>query len=285
MVDRISEVLISLKPANTEGRTIVVPCTRVRRYQGAKEEDKYRPPAEPPGNDQGDELAEEVGHPPRWIEPDDNLQIPIQNTGEVPTIEDQPEPMQADGAGGSGHKRERTSENEGNERNKRGRRKKAQWRYMANTSSSDTDTVEEMHRLYEGIEVIIPPGTQAPVRGSDASAGWDIKAHQSVTLLPGRTTKVSLGLRTALPTGVVMLLLSRSSLASEGVTVQGGVIDADYRGVIQCLLHNSTDSARRINKGERICQALFLPVPNIQWIQGQLPPTKRDEEGFGSTGV
>ena len=82
-----------------------------------------------------------------------------------------------------------------------------------------------------------------------------------------------------------MLLLSRSSLASEGVTVEGGVIDADYRGVIQCLLHNSTDSARRINKGERICQALFLPVPNIQWIQGQLPPTKRDEEGFGSTGI
>ena len=63
VVDRISEVLISLKPANTEGRTIVVPCTRVRRYQGAKEEDKYQPPAEPPGDDQGDKLAEEVGHP------------------------------------------------------------------------------------------------------------------------------------------------------------------------------------------------------------------------------
>ena len=149
----------------------MVPCTRVRRYQGAKEEDKYRPPAEPPGDDQGDELAEEVGHPSRWIEPEDNLQIPIQNPENVPTIEDQPEPVQADGAGGSGQKREQTSENEGNECNKWGRRRKVPGRLMANTLSSDTDTSEEMHRLDEGIEVIIPPGTQASVRGSDTSAG------------------------------------------------------------------------------------------------------------------
>ena len=155
---------------------------------------------------------------------------------------------------------------------------------MAETLSSDTDVPEEMHRLEEGIEVMIPPGTETPTWGSNGSAGWDIRSNQSITLQPGRTTKVDLGLRIAMPAGLAMILYSRSKLASEGVTVQGGVVDSDYRGTIRCILHNSTETPRRINRGERICQALFMPVPTIHWIQGQLPKTQRNEDGFGSTG-
>ena len=38
-------------------------------------EDNYQPPVEPVGDDQGDELAEEVGGPVRWMEPPDNIHV------------------------------------------------------------------------------------------------------------------------------------------------------------------------------------------------------------------
>ena len=80
-----------------------------------------------------------------------------------------------------------------------------------------------------------------------------------------------------------MLLCSQSWLASEGITVQGEVIDSDYRSPVQCLLQNSTKMAHQIVKGESVCQGLFLPVPEVEWIHGQLPATFRNEGGFGST--
>lgn len=158
--------------------------------------------------------------------------------------------------------------------------------------------------------VEVPPGADVPERMTAGSAGHDCRANQSVTLQPGKTTKVSLGLRAAIPDGWCMLLLSRSKLATEGITVEGGLIDSDYRGPILCVLHNHTNLARRITKGERICQALFLQTPHITWQvneawqdpprldpsgQWTSPPRSGDnasqpqhpsrgESGFGSTG-
>ena len=133
--------------------------------------------------------------------------------------------------------------------------------------------------------MVIDPGSETPSRGSSCSAGWDCRAQQSVTLQVGRVTKVNLGLRAAIPSGYATILFSRSKLASEGITVQGGVIDADYRGPIQCLLYNSTMTPRRVTKGERVCQALFIPVPQINWIKGPLDRTERNENAFGSSGT
>ena len=44
----------------------------------------------------------------------------------------------------------------------------------------------------------------------------------------------------------------------KGITTVGGVIDSDYRGEIQALLHNSTKNPFKIKKGQRISQGLFL---------------------------
>ena len=292
VLEQLSAVLLSLKPAATAGKAIVVHRTRVRRYQGSREDDKYRPPDEPPGDDQGDELAEELGQPARWIEPPDNLQIPIQVPKETPPMEDirrEPEapvkekvtiPEEAH-LEQQEKKRERGNELETGNPSKRGRRRN-RWQDLAETSSSET---EEMHHLGEMLQVTMAPGAAIPTKGSEGSAGWDMRADQSVTLHPGRTTKVSLGLRLATPPGHTMLLLSRSRLASEGITTQGGVIDSDYRGVVQCLLHNSTSTPRRITKGERVCQGVFLATPQVEWVRGQLEATQRNEGGFGSSGT
>ena len=67
------------------------------------------------------------------------------------------------------------------------------------------------------------------------------------------------------------------------LAVRGEVIDSEYRGPVQCLLYNSTKTACRITKGEQIFQTLFLHVPEVEWIHGQLPTIQQNEGGFGST--
>ena len=66
-----------------------------------------------------------------------------------------------------------------------------------------------------------------------------------------------------------MLLISRLKLAIEGITVESGLIDSDYKGPILCMLHNHTQLPRRINKGQQICQAVFLSVPDVTWTVNQ----------------
>ena len=82
-----------------------------------------------------------------------------------------------------------------------------------------------------------------------------------------------------------MLLYSQSKLATEGITTEAGLIDSDFCGPIQCVLYNHTQIPRRIQKGERICQALILPVPIVNWqTVSYLDDTARGNNGFGSTG-
>jgi len=45
-----------------------------------------------------------------------------------------------------------------------------------------------------------------------------------------------------------------------GVTTVGGVIDSDYRGHINAILHNSGDQNVVIAKGQRVTSGVFLPT-------------------------
>ena len=100
------------------------------------------------------------------------------------------------------------------------------------------------------ISTTITPLSQLPVQATAGAAGWHCRANQSLTIGPRQAKKVDLGLHMALPPGFSALLLSRARLASEGVTVEGGLIDSGCRGPITCVLHNNTNVSRQ-NRRER----------------------------------
>ena len=157
------------------------------------------------------------------------------------------------------------------------------WRQLAQQATSSEDEMAQIRQT--DVTVHCTRDSTLPERATTGAAGWDCRANQTLTIQPGRTAKVDLGLRISMPPGLCMLLISRSRLASEGLTVQGGLIDSDYRGPILCLLHNSTCQPRIIQKGERICQAIFLNTPTINWeVTSSLDGTARGDSGFGSTG-
>lgn len=128
-----------------------------------------------------------------------------------------------------------------------------------------------------------------PSYQTEYSAGADLYSDSDdVEINPGETFLVSTGIAVAIPVGYVGLVYARSGLATKkGLAPANkvGVIDSDYRGEIKVSLHNHSNEARVVEKGERIAQIVFTP-----YIQGmfnevdELDDTQRGAGGFGSTG-
>ncbi|MDP7000491.1 MAG: dUTP diphosphatase [Candidatus Poseidoniaceae archaeon] len=131
----------------------------------------------------------------------------------------------------------------------------------------------------------------APARGSELAAGWDLYALEDTVVPKGSTCKIHTGLAIAIPAGWEGQVRCRSSLGKKGMMLPNGVgtIDADYRGELMVLATwIGPGDSFQIEKGERIAQMIFAPVPEVVWHEVEdvvsLGNTERGEGGFGSTG-
>lgn len=113
--------------------------------------------------------------------------------------------------------------------------------------------------------------------------------EEEITLQPGERRMVPTGISLALPEGYEGQIRPRSGLAiQKGITILNtpGTIDSDYRGEIKVLLINLGSEPYTIKNGDRIAQMVISPVSQAIFIEVQeLPPTKRQEGGFGHTGI
>jgi dUTP pyrophosphatase len=146
---------------------------------------------------------------------------------------------------------------------------------------------ERYHELSVPIAVEDPRWT--PEKMSDHAAGWDLRAAlpKPYTLEPHMHVTVPTGVRIALRPGYEAQIRPRSGLAStHGVSCLLGTIDADYRGVIHVILFNHSEFPYIIQPGDRIAQLVVTQLaPVLLSHQSTLPPSRRGEQGLGSTGV
>lgn len=121
------------------------------------------------------------------------------------------------------------------------------------------------------------------------SAGFDLSARVETTILPKQIARIPTGLIIGTPTGYVLTLAARSSLASKkGLMLANGIgtIDSDYCGPedeILLSVYNFTDQTVVVEKGERIAQGMFLKVEQGEWEEVQ-EVAANSRGGFGSTG-
>ena len=139
--------------------------------------------------------------------------------------------------------------------------------------------------------VKLSPTAQAPVRGSEQAAGWDLYADINgdyISLYPGEVRKISTGIAIALPKDTFGAVFARSGLSTKkGLAPANkvGVIDSDYRGEIKVALHNHSNVSQTILKGERVAQMVITNYYPCTYIESDsLDKTTRGEGGFGSTG-
>ena len=78
-----------------------------------------------------------------------------------------------------------------------------------------------------------------PYQATEHSAGYDVFAAETKTFLPKTVDTILFELRWAVLTGFYGKLCPRSGLLREHfVSIDAGVIDADFRGIIQVLVLN-----------------------------------------------
>lgn len=135
----------------------------------------------------------------------------------------------------------------------------------------------------------LSPGASLPQRQTPGSAGMDLCACLEEPLLvpPGEMRMAPLGFAAEIPPGFAGFIFSRSGLGAKGLVVaQGvGIIDSDYRGEWMVPLRNLSPEPWTVSPGERVAQAVFLPVASAQFVEAEsLSGSQRGEGGFGSTG-
>ena len=77
-----------------------------------------------------------------------------------------------------------------------------------------------------------------PTKATKGSAGYDLIIMEDIEILPGETTTTDINIIVKILEGYYGLIKPRSLLAKVGLTIDGGVVDSDYRGTIQIILVN-----------------------------------------------
>jgi dUTP pyrophosphatase len=134
------------------------------------------------------------------------------------------------------------------------------------------------------------PDAIIPRYATDGAAAFDLHSVEDRQAGPKgwSPATVSTGLAFEIPADHVMLVFSRSGHGfKNGVRLANsvGVIDSDYRGPVMVRLHNDGPEWFDIDKGDRIAQAIIMPIVRADLIEvSELSDTNRGDGGFGSTG-
>jgi dUTP pyrophosphatase len=133
------------------------------------------------------------------------------------------------------------------------------------------------------------PFAVIPKYANPGDAGMDLYAVSYHILEPGDICLVPIGIKVEFPVGYELQIRPRSGLALKyGISVVNtpGTVDAGYRGEIGVILINHGKEQFRIERGDRIAQAVLKKVERADIKEvTELSETKRGEGGYGSSGA
>jgi len=130
-----------------------------------------------------------------------------------------------------------------------------------------------------------------PSYSTEGSSGMDLRAavDDKIIIKSLETVLIPTNLAVEIPKGYEGQVRPRSGLAAKNfVTILNtpGTIDSDYRGEIKVILTNFGKEDFIVNRGDRIAQLVITKVEKAYIVEVQeLNSTKRNEGGFGHTGI
>tara|TARA_Y100000310_G_C20645074_1_gene796075 strand:+ start:96 stop:551 length:456 start_codon:yes stop_codon:yes gene_type:complete len=137
---------------------------------------------------------------------------------------------------------------------------------------------------------------KAPRRANPSDAGMDLafapETGESLVIDPGDSVICATGLKFGVPHGYMLQIMNRSSVAAKRSLVVGAhVVDAGYNGEVFINLHNIGSQTQTIEPGERIAQAVLVPVVHatpVEYYQDELYSrayieSNRGDGALGST--
>jgi dUTP pyrophosphatase len=123
----------------------------------------------------------------------------------------------------------------------------------------------EMILPFRGLDhfsiILLRESAEIPRQHGSKKSLWDLSASEPSFIPAGTTGYVTTGLIIIPPLGKFTQLHSRSGMAAHGVTVEGGIIDEDYKKEVFIILKNSTPHNITIQAKERVAQFSFYDNP------------------------
>ncbi len=129
-----------------------------------------------------------------------------------------------------------------------------------------------------------------PSKKYSNDAGYDIYALTDTVLNAGAITPVKTGVYLEnLSNNCYIQVATRSSLALNNVSVEGGVIDSGYKGEIVVILRNGSSNSITIPKNKAIAQLITLVgvSSNVNYVTKSAPnnPTNINSATIGHSNV
>lgn len=120
------------------------------------------------------------------------------------------------------------------------------------------------------------------------AVAFDLYARETATVPPQGIVRIPANFIVEVPEGHALLLASRSGTYKKGLRMANGVglIDQDFHGPedeLGLVFQNFTDAPVAVERGERIAQAVILPIikPEFEEVDA-IKDSSRG--GFGTTG-
>ncbi|MFA5352488.1 MAG: dUTP diphosphatase [Candidatus Gracilibacteria bacterium] len=127
-----------------------------------------------------------------------------------------------------------------------------------------------------------------PTYETAGAVGFDLLAREEVMIEPGEIKLIPANVIVETPVGYALLIASRSSTPKKkGLTPPHGlgIIDQDYCGAedeLKIQVQNSTTTPVTVSRGEKIAQALFVPIAKAEFLEID-KVENQTRGGFGST--
>ena len=137
-----------------------------------------------------------------------------------------------------------------------------------------------------------------PVRANPSDAGLDLRYNPEeywpAKIEPGQSMILGTGLKFGVPHGYMIQIMNRSGNAAKKQLMVGAcVVDSGYDGEVFVNLHNIGKKAQIINVGDKIAQAVVIPVVPVRFLETKddnlydwspITISDRGADSLGSTG-
>lgn len=129
------------------------------------------------------------------------------------------------------------------------------------------------------------PEAKLPTRSYPTDAGLDLYSVEAAEINPGEGYCFSTGVAANIPENTYLHIHTRSSISKKGLIVVGGVCDSSYKGELSVMLRNISNTIIKVEKFDRIAQAVLYPIflPEVIEVD-DIGTSTRGTGGYGSTG-
>ena len=157
------------------------------------------------------------------------------------------------------------------------------------------DLEKEMNKYQPTMEVKYSKSNVdavSPEYAYPTDSGFDLYSTEEIYVESFDRVLVPTGLHIDIPENYEIQVRSKSGLAlKQGLMVLNspGTVDQGYTGEIKVIIFNTTRETVKIEKGQKIAQAVFSPVVCGKWVTlkeiNNITEKDRSSNGFGSTGI